>query len=435
MNQRYVNPHPQMQPQMQVPQQMQQPQMQPQIIMTPQGPAMMTPQGLVLVNIQQMQGQPQMMPGVQMPMQFPQQGGMMQQHGGMMGGGMVMAPSMPMQGQQQQFPQQQQSAVVTNRFGAPAAAIMSSTTQVTDSGSNRYQSFQSPQQAQQQMQEQNQQVEEPTRPPLFIVTPTTHKFTGNEKFKMGVITEAIKPINVAFEEGYVAFTCLEEAVEGVIEFAYSTDDVRAVTVRNVIVNNIFYKVELRELITNLLAKDTKNLYKVFKAAYTKTTDKHQINVLNTLNTILTDLINDYMTVNSVAMITIDSFYTDYNDLLKVVNSTEEELEESLVEYLDKIVNDMQVALTNTPAMDKTTQITEPVSVAYLDKLVQETGLDVLGQGFVQLDDSIANNFLKSIAAEVVGKINKQEFLMVTLDKSVFKVMIANSAAVYVKKIA
>lgn len=432
--QRYVNPHPTMFPQQQVPQQQV---MQPQIMMTPQGPMMMTPQGMVPVQVTQMQGQPQVMQGGmqgQFPQQFPQmqgQGGMMVQHGGMQG-------QFP-QGQfpQQQFPTQQQypsnnQSVVQSRFGQPSTT-MEPTTQLQDSG-NRYGTFQSPQQAQQQVQ-QPQQVEEPIRPALFIVTPTTHKFTGNEKFKMGVITEAVKANNIAYEEGFVACNCLEETVEDLIEMAYKPDTAAMVTVRNYIVNNSFYRVDLREVMTNLVAKDTKNLYKVFKAQYTKLTDKHQINVLNSLNTMLTDVINDFLTVNSVSMISIESFYTDYNDLLKVIGSTEEDLEEVLTEYLDKYVADLKTSLTNTTKTENATQITEVVSIAYVDRLVQETGLDVIGQAFVQVDDSIANTFLKTLAAEVIAKIAKQEFLLVTLDKRVFKFMVSSNADVYVKNIA
>lgn len=440
---RYTNPHPG-QPAM-FPQAQPQMQMQPapvMVMMTPQGPAMMTPQGMVSVQLQQTPQGPMMMtPQGMVPVQIqgqqqqmmPQGQGMMAMHGGTMP--MMQGQYPQQQFQQQQYPQQQfpsnNQSVVQSRFGQPSAAMETITTQMPDT-SNRYHTAQTQQAQQQQMQPA---VEEPTRPMLFTVTPVVHKFSGNEKFKMNVVTEAVKPNQVNYEEGYLACDCLEENVECVIEQAYKGETTPVVTVRNYIINNNFWRVDLKDTIDNLLSGDIKALYKAFKAAYTKMTNKSEINVLNVLNTALTDVTNDFLAVNSVAMISIESFYTDFNDLLRVIRNSEEDLEEELLSYLNNYVDDMKIALTNTTKTPNATQITEMVSVAYVDKHLLETGLDELDHRFVQVDDSIANAFLKSVAAEVIAKVGKQEFLLVTLDKSIFKFMVSTSANIFIKKIA
>lgn len=412
--QRYVNPHPTMYPQQMQPQ-MQQPMQQqmPQVVMTPQGPAMMTPNGLVLIPMQQqMQGQQPMQGGM-----IPMQGGMMPQHGGMMTPG--------------QFPQQQyqpnNQSVVASRFGQPSTAI-EPMTNFQPSDNNRYGT------PQQQIVPQAE-VEEPIRPPLFTVKPMIHKFSGNDKFKMNVITEALKANNVVYEEGHLASDCLEENVEVVIEKAFQGDTTPMLTVRDTIVNNIFHRVDLKEFVTSLVEMPPKEMYKTFKAKYGELTDKHQINVLNTINTSFTDVINDFLAVNSVVGISIESFYTDFNDLLKAIRNSEETLEEDLLDYLAGYLDDMKLALTNTEKSETATHLTEMVSIAYLDRHVLETGLEGLGNHFVQINDALPNAFIKSIAAEVISKVSKQEFLLVTLDKSIFKFMASTAADVYVKKIA
>ena len=452
---RYVNPHPgqpvmypqqqPMQPMQQIPQQ----QMMPTVVMTPQGPAMVgpqglvsvqlqqtpqgpamvTPQGMVLVQIQQMQ-QPQMQP---MQPMMGGGGGVMAMHGGMQG--QFPQQYVPQQSPQQ-FPNNPNQSVVQSRFGQPSSTMESTSIQSTDSG-NRYASFQQPQQQQQPQQHQqvHHQGDEPTGPLLFTVTPVAHKFTGNDKFKMNVITEAIKANQVNYADGYLACDCLEEHVECVIEQAFKEEVTPLVTVRNYIINNNFWRVDLKDTVDLLVKSTIKEMYKSFKSVYGKLTDKHQVNVLNTINTMLTDAINDFLAVNSVSRISIESFYTDFNDLLKVVRSTEEDLEEDLLSYLNGYVGDMKLALNSTEKTPNATQVTEMVSVAYVDRHVLETGMEELDKNFAQVDDSIANAFVKSLAAEIIAKINKQEFLLVTLDKSIFKFMVSTSANVYVKKIA
>lgn len=442
---RYANPHagqPVMFPQQQQMQVMQPQQMQvmqpiqqvPQVVMTGQGPMMMTPQGWAPITIQQYQ---QIQAMVQ---QQQQQGGMMMPAGGGImatyGGGMMPGPGqVPQQYVPQQAPQFQPNnqAVVQSRFGQPSSTMESTSIQSNDSG-NRYTAGQ-PQQAPQLQVQQQQQQQEPAGKLLFTVTPVVHKFTGNDKFKMNVVTEIVKANQVNYTEGYLACDCLEENVECVIEQAYKEETVPVVTVRDYIINNNFWRVDIRETVDLLVKSTIKELYKSFKSAYGKVTDKHQINVLNTINTMLTDTINDYLAVNSTMGITIESFYTDFNDLLKVVRNNEEDLEEELLSYLNGYVDDMKLALSNTEKTPNATQVTEMVSVAYVDKHLLETGMEELDNRFVEVDDSLSNAFIKSLAAEVIAKIKKSEFLLVTLDKSVFKFMIANNATVHVKKIA
>jgi len=407
---RYVNPHTG-QVAMYPNQQVQQPQMQqptPTVVMTAQGPMLMTAQGMMPVQIQ---GQPQ-------------QQGVMATYGGPT---MPMNPGMvPVQypsGVMNQ-PGMNQAVMPQGRFSQPNTAAET----MSQESSNRYQTFQSQQQ-------QTEVVEEVVGTVLFSVKPVLHKFTGNEKFKLNVFTDAVKANNVNFVESHIACDCLEEIVECIIEKAHETPDTKMVTARNYIVNNIFYKTNMNELIDSFVTGDIKALYKAFKSNYSKLNDKYQINLMNSFNTMLTDAINDFLAVNATNTINIESFHTDFNDLLKVIRNNEEDLEDNLIEYLDKYITEIKVALNSIEKAENTSLIPEPVAVAYLDKHVLETGLDELTNQFVQVEDVVVNVFLNSLASEVVAKVGKQEFILVTMDKSIFKFMVNADKQLFIKKIA
>lgn len=407
---RYVNPHnnqvvvypgnqqnmqqPMMQPMQQgmMTNQMQPMQMQPQVVMTAQGPMMMTAQGLVPVP------QP-------------------------VGGMVPMQSNMPVYNQQyvpqNQFPQMtNQSVIPQNRFSQPGNADQ----QHNQQEFNRYSAQQTVEQV----------IQEITGPELFIVKPIIHKFAGNDKFKLNTITDSIKSNAINVMENIVVCDCLEETVESLIEKTYSETDVKTLTVQKHIINNSYYKVEMKDVIENLVSDDIKTLYKNLKSIISKCVDKYQLNALFAFNLGLTNAINDYLAINSENQIDIESFITDYNDLLKILRNNEEDLEDTLVEYLNAYIGEIKSNLSIITKKDNVCYIPESITVAYLDKHLYETGLDKLSNSFSQVDETLTNVFITSIANEIVAKTNKKEFFLVTMDKSIFKCMISEREQLYIR---
>ena len=390
-------------------------QQQPTVVMTPQGPMLMTPQGLVPVNLQYQQQQlimPQYQPmGMMMnPNMFQQQ-----YQGNLMQGGM------------------NQAVMPQSRF---TTSNVNEMTQNQDT-SSRYQTTQ-PQQ--QNIQQNIEKVkEESMYPELFTVKPTVHKFIGNENVKLNVITDAIKVNRINHIEDYIICDCLEEAIESITEKVYESEEVETVTICDYIINNIFYKVNMNETIDALVSGTIKDLYKAFKSNYAKITNKYQINMMNAFNIILTDTINDFLAINSQKQISIESFYIDFNDLLKVIRDHEEDLEDILIDYLNKFVTDIRLNLniikeSDKGILDKGTVIPESFTIVYLDKHVLETGLNEVTHKFVQVDENIANVFINSLRSEITERTSKQEFLLVTLDKNVFKFMVNSNNQLFIRKI-
>lgn len=414
---RYINPHSgqpvvfpggqQGNPQM-VPMQGQYPQQFPQ----QQYPQQMVPmQGQYPMGGQMpQQGMyPQQFPG-QMSQQFPTQMGYPQQF-----------PT------QQQFPQQfppqgsNQSMVGQGRFGQSTTPQQQ---QFSEPSNNRYQTA---------------APEEPTvaevsgKPEPFTVTPTAHRFLNNEKVVLRTITKEVTRAQVKTDPYYTISDGIDAIVESLAEDVYTAEHRPLVTVRNMIVENAYRGTALKAMVQELSADGVKGLYKLIKHKFPELTDKHQIVAISGLMQMLTDEINDYITVNAKNSISIDDFYTDFNDLLKVLRNNEEDLEDRLIEHLDRYLAAMRKALELLQSEEHVTHVPETFAVAYLDCHVLETGLEGVGSDFVALQHNAANVFLNSLAENITAVSEQESFLLVTMDKSIFKAMVGSDKTVYFRR--
>lgn len=433
---RYVNPHIQ-QPTI-YPGQQQQPMIQGQTMQQ----TMLNPQTILQTTLnpqtilQTMQQNPQL--GVQMIQQLMQQNPQLamqliqqmqmphqQQH---------MMPVQQMLQYPQQYPQQycqpnmSQSAVmpVGGRFTAGSQGMVPPQQFPTeDAGSGRYQTPIA----------REETVAEPasTKPKSFLIKPMTHKFPNNEKVKLATHVNEMKDVNIRYLDKCIASDCLEEIVEGLIEDVYREPDVRMVTATHFIVTNEFFRTSLRELISTLVSSDVKSLYKQIKKAYEDVNDKYSFNLLDSFNQILTDTVNDFIAVNAENSISIDSFLTDYNDLLKVIRNNEVDLEDDLIEYMDAYIADLYLNHGEQSSSENSTTITESYSIAYLDKHLLETGLETVDSSFVHVENENINVFITSLIDLVCTKLNKPEFLLVTLDKTIFKCMTNKKGQFFIRK--
>jgi RNAse (barnase) inhibitor barstar len=389
---------------------MNQPQMVPMNQQPMQQPQMMTPQMMqhyqqqMLMNQQAMQ-QPQMMqPGMMQP-QYMQQP-MMQP--GMMQPGMV--------------PQQPQQAVVnTTRFTQSSPTMPQQFT--PNNEGNRYQ---------QPMAQEVVTADESTVPIPYSVKPIVHKFITNEKVKLNTITSEVKESNVKYVQTHIAVDCVQEVIESIIETAYLEETNNLITAHNFIVTHNHYRVDLNEKFATLYNGDIKTAYKLMKVYYKEATDKYQIAALDDLDNILTDRINDFITISSNDSISIDSFTTDFNDLLKVLRNTEEDLEDKVLDYMDEYLNQMKQLTDTVETSISITCINEPIQVAYIDKHVVETGLENVTTRFIKLDETASNVFLNSLGLTVCAKLNTRDFLLVTLDRTVFKCMVDDDSNLFIR---
>lgn len=411
---RFPNPHPmhnqmQMQQNQQyVTQPMQNPQqMQTSIVMTPQGPMMQTPQGYI--------------PVMQTPQGFiPVQQGMINQ--------------MPMnQGQypnQPMFPQQQPQLANTGRFTGGAQSAQQPFTNDNNVQPGR---FTSPSVQQEQVIEE----ETITIPIPFTVKPIQQKRGINQNVKLTVMTTEVKSNNICKFEGVASSDCFSEVIESLIEDTYAQENNKLISCRNFVVSNLFYKVDMNDFINELYSGDIKSFYKLIKTTYKDAKDKYEVNLLDTIDTIFTDKVNDYIATTTGENIFIDSFINDFNDLLKVLRNFETEfLEDNLLEYMNKYIKNTYeyCAKIKDEENSKVCVVPEPYVISYLDKHTLEIGLESLSNRFIRLEDTPPNVFLNSLAMSVCEAMEIREFILVTMNKSIFKVIVDDESNVFIKAV-
>jgi hypothetical protein len=401
----YANPHPNQPPQ-QAPVQpyhQQQPQMSPQQFQ-PQMP----------MQQQYPQEYPQQF-SPQYPQQFPQQFHL----------------QMPQQFVPQQFPQQFQQQPqnppgmsTTSRFTSSPATVQQTVNQGLNENSRYTNMTNSP-----------PPQDESGMPAVFTVKPKTNKMRNNEKFKLLCSTTEVKPTSLICVPNVLATDCLQESLESLIEDAYKEPGNKAASVRSIIVAHNFYRVDISEQLKQLLSGDVKSLYKGLKTLYKEAPDKYAVCAYECIDDLLTERINDYLAINGKKPVTIDSFYSDFNELLKVLRNDEddlEDLEELLLLYLNAYVKDMSISFENTNKPEVCSTIAEPLSGVYVDKHVLELGIEGLSDSFVKLEDTPPNVFLNSLINVSCKALNTKEFLMATLDRSIYKCAINEAGVSYIR---
>ena len=350
-----------------------------------------------------------MYPQGQMPQQFPQ-GQFPQQY-------------IPNQGQ---FPQQQnnQVSVGGGRFGQSANPMQ---TFSNDGASDRYQ-------AQPQVTQNTTEAPVTNKPVLFTVKPTTHRFLNNEKVVLKTITTELQPTQIKVVEQQMVTDGVDALIESVIENVYQEEKQSLVTIQSVIVDKTFYNVPvMKETFKELLSDDIKRFYNTLKNKFPDISTKYEMSVISYFMTMITDTINDYLAVNATSAITIDDFYSDFNALLKVLRNSEEDLEDKLMDYLSDMIGATRTSTELLEEKEGVVHLPEVYTVAYLDRHSLETGLEVLGDTFVMVEDNAANVFLNTLVLNVVTRSKRDNFLLVTADKVVYKCVVSNDSKVHIRR--
>ena len=350
-----------------------------------------------------------MYPQGQMPQQFPQ-GQFPQQY-------------IPNQGQ---FPQQQnnQVSVGGGRFGQSANPMQAFS---NDGASDRYQ-------AQPQVTQNTTEVPVTNKPVLFTVKPTTHRFLNNEKVVLKTITTELQPTQIKVVVQQMVTDGVDALIESVIENVYQEEKQSLVTIQSVIVDKTFYNVPtMKETFKELLSDDIKKFYNTLKNKFPDISTKYEMSVVSYFMTMITDTINDYLAVNATNAISIDDFYSDFNALLKVLRNSEEDLEDKLMDYLSDMIGATRTSTELLEEKEGVVHLPEVYIVAYLDRHSLETGLEVLGDTFVMVEDNAANVFLNTLVLNVVTQSKRDNFLLVTADKVVYKCAVSNDSKVHIRR--
>lgn len=270
------------------------------------------------------------------------------------------------------------------------------------------------------------------------------KFAGNNKVVLTSYYDEVKANQIYEQKDKLTLVdCFEEAVESCIDHAHDEGVNKLICIGRYLVENSFYKAAEQPKFNELiLDNDIKNMYKAVKAAWPTLTNKYDIHMFDTFDTIMTDTINDFISINSPVEVHIDSFMGDFNELLKFLRNledTEEDLEDELINYMNSYISQIKTSLEELNAIDqqegkKVTYIPEKHVISYVDKYSHELGVLEAPSKLTKIEDNLVNVFIMSAAKTILSKQKTFTFYMVTIDKIVLQFAMSLNGDIFIKKV-
>lgn len=225
------------------------------------------------------------------------------------------------------------------------------------------------------------------------------------------------------------------AVEQLYEEAYlETDKNKLVVVGKCMLTEGFYDTSLRGLVSEIYQPDVEQVYRFMKQAVDNLTTRGDIVFMSEYNQWLTDQVNDILKVLMPEPANIDSFVEDFNDLKKFlgdVNTVKPELQSIYQELCNRIrrlmlaaadihtkVKDADENRINSDAV----YIVENANIVFCKLMSTELWKD----GIPDTEDD-GNRLISSLA----DHISEEVFYILTLDKVVYKVIVALNGVVNV----
>lgn len=295
----------------------------------------------------------------------------------------------------------------------------------------------------------NEQSRVNVTPALFsILVAKGVMFTNNTKVILNSYCEEIKPSQIYVRENYITLVeCFEEAIESCIGTSYESGENKLITVGEFLIENSFYKAAGQEQFNKIvLDNDIKTMYKAMKISWPTLNNKYDIYMFDRFDTIMTDMINDFIAINSPIEVHIDSFMSDFNDLLKFLRNLENcnlDLEDELITYMNNYItaiktnleiNQSQLIGIDAEEDKRVTYIPEQCLIAYVDKYSHELGVTKVPDKLTKVDNNILNVFLLSLAKAIMSNRNIFTFYMVTINKSIIQFTKALNGDIFIKKI-
>jgi len=251
--------------------------------------------------------------------------------------------------------------------------------------------------------------------------------------------------NIKLLEENVKTDCFEEAVEYIVEKGFSENKI---TADIVIIDKIFYRINDKEYIKDVLEKIIKGLKKsvptsVLKDLIEFCKCKYRLNALSYINTILTNTVNDALIVENIYedKITIDDFCDDGSDLLELLNSTgsgDKKLSSILIDKLTEIIDCIEQLKSETKHNDESFMESVPLKqcFVYLDIFSSKLGFSNVGYEYIVIDTLDSEKYVKYIKELFtnIGLLSKSTTVtLVTLDRYTYTVTINNDGKIFIKK--
>lgn len=292
--------------------------------------------------------------------------------------------------------------------------------------------------AQQVRQSQQLVIENKLR--AFTVTPSRGDVVGMDKQQFPVLTTPLGGQSI-YRHTSANATCREAAIENGISDLYdgaSGHEPQKGRIEAHLITTGYSVASYNCLIDEINGDDLykagiKSLYKSFRTFTKLNASRPERCAILFLNKIITGYINDYLEVAAVGNISIESFSTDFNDLLKAIRQTNENIEDDMIDYLD-----YKLSIISPVRDGKNTSLILPINVAYITAMASETGLESLTNMFARFEKTQPNSFINSIldiAFEDSDNQDTANVTIVTMDRAQFDVIgLLNSNETFIRRV-
>lgn len=264
-------------------------------------------------------------------------------------------------------------------------------------------------------------VELPPSAPKPVPRPTVKTLTTGyiPTYHNKAFTEA----QTCRKKTWLVGATLESLVSEVIEDAHTGDKEHLLWIQSGAVIEKFYKTTLIDKEAELYQTDIEKVYRAIKRIATTITSRDDFVYFQAYNKWLTQAINTFLSIHMKAT-SIDSFFDDFNDLIKFLIVDYDHLREQLVEHMAGIlegamcdVKELRVVSEETPepiiSKDQSI-ISEHMTIVYVKMFSGEIGDDSTEAGV-----KVANKMIESIKV----LLDKPDFILITLDRRFYRVTV------------
>lgn len=266
--------------------------------------------------------------------------------------------------------------------------------------------------------------EESSEIAIFDVKNVVHKLTNKSKLELDVITKPLTKNDIHTEDSnsVVMVENLITASETLRERYKSKDIEKVVRVCDLDISNMFYNTTVKADVEVLLSKPPKTLARELRKRYVNVEDVNDYIVYECLNNILTERLNTILVTEGIVDVSIDNFYSDFDDLLThLTSSISVEVCGEIEDELNQFILSMSEETKRIVCEDDTTfGIAYPIIGIMVDKHSIELGLDKLGEGLHRLGESEQTGFLRSISIRT-----DSNSVLVTKEGAVFEYLVSS----------
>lgn len=250
----------------------------------------------------------------------------------------------------------------------------------------------------------------------FVIRSIIDPATYNLSFKLSPRTTALEENDFKdlTDESPVMYESLQSILTSASEYMDADTEPKLLTYSNSMIGRFYIKSSLKDNVRTMFSGNTENLYTKLNTTMKAVKNMDDYIVCEHINKMITARVNFIMSIATAAgiigNITMDSFVTDYSDLLKHAENytvkTGVKLSEMVAKHMDALLASIREAMSSKfEGKEDSVLVVKPINTIAVRKHTMELGLTTLGSSWVRLEDEPSNDFIRSICYASVDDID------------------------------